>query len=403
MAEIRRLILLNQMAGPLFRELAEGLAPLLADGCLLLTGHPDTLARRGSVDARLRIVPAPAYDRGSLARRLVSWLKYLLASTRTILGAGRHDVFLIVSNPPILGGWFWLLNLLRRRPYAVLVYDIHPDVLITMGLLGESNPVVDLWRWFNNRLYRNAAIVITLGPHMAQRLARQYSRLPAAPAWVPPWADVHNIRPLPERENPLAAEFNPEGKRVVLYSGNMGVSHDIDSILEAARLLADHEDILFLFIGAGEKWQTARDFRDRHGLTNIAVHAFQPEERLPYTMSLASVSLVALDAGAEDLMIPSKVFYYLAAGAAVIGICSGRNELQEVIDGSGGGLCVPPGEPRALAEALTALLVDEARLNGYRESARRAACDLYSREAGVRRFTKLLVRAGLFPADREAV
>ena len=77
-------------------------------------------------------------------------------------------------------------------------------------------------------------------------------------------------------------------------------------MLQAARSLAHREDILFLFIGAGECWQDAVDFKAVHSLTNIEVYPFQPNE-FTYTMALA-FSLVALDDGAEELMVPSKVF-----------------------------------------------------------------------------------------------
>ena len=55
MSDIKRLILLNQMAGPLFRELAEGLSDAYDEGCFLLTGHPDTLSLRNKVNQKLYI------------------------------------------------------------------------------------------------------------------------------------------------------------------------------------------------------------------------------------------------------------------------------------------------------------------------------------------------------------
>ena len=43
------------MAGPLFRELAEGLSDAYDEGCFLLTGHPDTLSLRNKVNQKLYI------------------------------------------------------------------------------------------------------------------------------------------------------------------------------------------------------------------------------------------------------------------------------------------------------------------------------------------------------------
>ena len=378
------------MAGPLFRELAEGLTPHYVNGVLLLTGHQDTLAMQGKLIDGLVIKKAPSYDRRSMIKRMFSWVKYLVVASFTILTAKKTDGFLITSNPPILGGWFWLLNYLRNRPYAILVYDIHPDVLVMMGVVTENNPVVKVWNWMNRKIYQDAAAVITLGNHMASRLSRQYATKNKLPYVIPPWVDIEKIKPIPFDENPLVKSFNPDGKRVILYSGNMGISHDIDSMLEAAKILQYREDLLFLFIGAGDKWQNAVDFSNDHNLANIKVYPFQPEELLPMTMALATISLVALDVGAEELMVPSKLFHYLSVGSAVVGICQGENELRDILDKNKCGYCVQPKNHVVLANTIVELIDDVEQLNKFRINARHAAVDLYSRERGIVEFTSVL-------------
>ena len=392
---VRRLVLLNQMAGPLFRELAEGLAPHYPEGAVLLTGHPDTLSMQDQVGDKLLIKEAPGYDRRSLFRRLYSWGKYLLASTRSILGGSGSDSFLIVSNPPLLGGWFWLLNHLRRRPYAVLVYDIHPDVLVMMGMLNKGSAIVKGWHWINRKVYRDAEVVITLGEWMATRLIQQAKSAGFSPVVIPPWADTNRMVPLSSSENPLSERFNREGKQIVLYSGNMGISHDIDSMLESARLLRNRDDLLFLFIGSGQKWDEVKRFKQEQQLENIDIYPFQPEALLPMTMALATISLVALDKGAEGLMVPSKLFYYLAAGSAVIGVCRADNELRDVISDHDCGVCVEPGAPDRLAIAIESMLDHPEQLEQYRKNARRIAVEQYSQEVGVNRFISTLQQVGM--------
>jgi len=262
----------------------------------------------------------------------------------------------------------------------VLVYDIYPDILVMMGVITENNPIVKVWHWMNRKVYRDAVAVITLGRHMAARLTRNY---PFGKKWlyvIPPWVDVEQIKPMSYGENPLLKSFNPDGKKVILYSGNMGLSHDIDSMLEAAKLLRGRKDLLFLFIGGGEKWQDAVDFQKDNDLTNLQVLPFQPEERLPYTMSLADIALVALDDGAEGLMIPSKMFYYMAAGAAVIGICKGENDVSEIIRHSRCGVIIDPKNPKKMAEVIGDLAHNTEVLNRFKMCARKSAKESYSRE-----------------------
>ena len=400
MVKIKRLVMLNQMAGPLFRELAEGLAPLFEDGCLLQTGHPDTLALKTQLPEKIDLIISPAYDRSTKLKRIISWIKYLIFISRMILCSKKTDGFLLTTNPPILCAWFWLLSRFRHQPYIVLVYDIHPDVFVMMGIFSINNPVVKMWHWMNNKVYRDAKAVATLGKHMASKLSRQYD-IDLDKLYVThPWVDTEVIKPIAYKKNPLVKEFSPETKHIVLYSGNMGISHDIGSILEVAKRLNNRDDILFLFVGGGEKWQDAIDFKNRHNLDNVKVYPYQSESQLPYSMALSSISIVTLDKGAEKLMVPSKVFYYMAAGSAVIGICQGENELLDVIEGNECGLCVQPNNPTILAKTIEDLIKDKVILGQYRMNARQAAVDLYSRKRAVEKFISILKKVELISNEK---
>jgi glycosyltransferase involved in cell wall biosynthesis len=400
MSGIRRLILLNQATGPLFRQLAEGLSSRYPDGGLLVTGGARDGARIEALAPKLQVRAAPPYDRRSRLHRLLSWLRYVLRATRHVLLSREGDAVLFVSNPPLLGPWVWLLRHLRRVPYAVLVYDIHPDVLVRLGVLNDQGWPARIWRALNRRVYRRARAVVTIGNRMAAVLQRQVGADGPKVAVVPPWVDVGAIRPLPREQNPYADSYTPSGPVVVLYSGNMGASHDIDSILEATRQLRDEPGIFFLLIGEGEKHAEAVAFTERHQLTRVRVFPFQPEDRLPFTLPLGDLALVSLDEGMEDLMVPSKAFSYLAAGSALIAIANEPSELSDVLEQGAVGVRVGPRQPHKLAEVIRTLAADSERLTAMRAEARRLAVNRYSREAGVDAFAQVLDGAGLGPAPK---
>ncbi len=380
------------MAGPLFCELAEGLSNEFADGVVLHTGHPDAKSINNNASGNIQFITAPEYNRKSRLTRFLSWAWYLISTTKLILFAKKSDGFLLSSNPPILGIWFWLLNFFKNNPYMVLVYDIHPDVLIEMGVVQQSDIVVKIWNWLNKKVYRDAKSIVTLGKYMANRLSVSNNLSFSKINIIPPWVDTDFIKLLAYKNNPLAKKFNPKGKYVVLYSGNMGISHDIDSMLRAAKQLRDRDDILFLFIGGGDKYQAAVDYQNSHQLDNIAIYSYQEESDLPYTMTLASISLVALGDGAQELMIPSKVFYYMAAGSAIIGICSGKNELKDIIRICDCGICTDPGNSDKLASTIEKVLGNNALLDKYQHNARLGAEERYSKKIGVRYFIELMIK-----------
>jgi len=382
MPKATKILFLNQMAGPLFRELAEDLALEMPGNSTLLTGHPDTLAI-GSATSKLIISKAPAYNRRSKLFRVLSWINYSLFAFWKMLKTDSNTVIFIVSNPPFLGFFVLLVNLVKRTRYVVLVYDIHPDILISFGVLSKNSFVAKLWKSMNRRVWSRSIAVYTIGSIMAKNLTKQFNVERTKLDYVgviPPWADTNKIKPIDKNDNPLSSELGQESKITILYSGNMGISHDIDSILQAAKILKNEKNIAFLLIGEGEKWQDAVDFQKDNDLSNLQVLPFQPEERLPYTMALADIALVALDEGAEGLMIPSKMFYYMAVGAAVVGICKGRSDMSEIVQNSRCGVIVEPKNPIKLAEVIRDLANNIEVLNGFKGRARTSAKESYSRE-----------------------
>ena len=370
---IQQFHLFNQMAGPLFRELAVAISEAAPSGATLYTGHPDTLAF-GPNMSRLRIEKMPVYNRASKWSRVLSWLNYTLRAFFIMARMPKDSAALIVSNPPILGPAAWLCRVLFRRKYFVLIYDLHPDVAVGMNVLSERNPLTSLWRWANRRVWNRAEGVITIGARMAARLAEQFTpanttvgRVEVVPIWV----DTQVLKPLPRAANRFAGELQIGERTVVLYSGNMGHSHDIDSILAAAKRLSKRQDIVFVLIGEGAKWQAAVDFSQNENLDNLMVLPFQPEAILPYSLAMADIALVSLDAGAEGMMIPSKTYYYMAAGAAVLAISQGQSELTDTLKRADCGGRVAPGQPKALANKIEAMADDSERLTTQKDNARR--------------------------------
>jgi glycosyltransferase involved in cell wall biosynthesis len=397
---INHLIMLNQMAGPLFRELAEDLAPLYEKGCVLVTGHPDTLATQDDKDSKFVVKPAPGYNRESKFQRVRSWLHYILVVSRSIILASAGDSILLVSNPPILGGWVWLLTRFNKIPYAVLVYDIHPEVLVRLGVLGKDSFVVKLWHVMNRLVYKNAELVVTIGKRMAHVLNMQLPVGTPDVVTVTPWVDVNNIKPMARKKNPYAHNFiNISDEFIILYSGNLGASHDIDSMLMAALTLRDSGNIKFLFIGEGNKYKDIEKFIQQHRLTNIALYPFQPESMIKYSLPLADVSLVSLDQGMEDLMVPSKTFYYLAAGSAIIAIANENSELSDLLEQRDCGLLVPPGQPDILAENLKSLASSPKRIALMKSNARQLAEEKYSRQLCISEFAKFLRQSDLLKSE----
>ena len=394
MKKISRILFLNQMAGPLFRELAIDLSEICLEDSILYTGHPDTLKKALNDNHKLKITSAASYNTKSNLSRLWSWSVYSFFAWLKVILAPRGTLIFLVSNPPLLAPLVYITCKIKKLPYIVLIYDMHPDTLVNFGVLSNGSNLVRIWRYLNRLVWENSAAVFTIGNVMADKLSTQFNYKKTQLGYigvVPAWADTDKIKPIKKTKNPLAQEYRQENCTTILYSGNMGKSHDITSILGAAKLLRANNKIKFLFFGAGDEWLPAFEFVSNENLENVQILPFQPESKLPYTMALGDISIVSLDKGAEGLMVPSKMYYYMAAGSAIIGICEGKNDVQDTIKLADCGKVVSPESEHALAKTILHLSSDLKELERLKVNARNASTSFFSRKSCTEKFRAFIL------------
>jgi len=374
-----KIIFLNQAAGPLFRELAEDLAKVWPQS-ILLTGNPDTICC--DVDSLLHIEPAPEYNRSSYFSRFVSWVKYFFKALWFVWKQSKDSTLFIVSNPPFLGLVGLFFKYVRRQRYVVLVYDIYPDMLIGLGRL-KRGVISGCWDYFNRLVYENAAQVITIAHDMSILLEKKFdvSKNDAKKiVQIPPWADIEIIKPVEKTKNWFVKKHNLLGKTTLLYSGNMGHSHDIETILEAAKKLRKETGIHFLFIGEGAKWAFVKKTIEEFQLKNITLLPFQPEEVLPLSMTSGDIGIVTYEDGTQGCMSPSKAYYYMAAGLSVLVISKYETDLTKLVKEKGCGVWVKNGDVEGMAIAVKELSEKSDLLAEYKKAARKTAEQFYSRK-----------------------
>lgn len=389
------LLILNQMAGPITWELAEDLSKQFGP-VALLTGHPDTLARgstaRPGDSAGVYLYAATSYQRGSFPRRAWSWLRYLVQAFVWLWRRPRQTPVLLFSNPPMLCWLGWLMSVVRRQRYAVMVHDIYPDVLIRLAGFSEDGALVRVWRWLNRRAYERAEIVMTLGEDMAATLNSQFNAAKTkagALEVVYPWVDTARIRPVAKADNWFARQHGQVDKLTVLYAGNMGLGHDIETMVEAAHELQDLPAVHFIFAGSGPKWSVVQTMLQERAMSNVTLLGWQSEEALPSMLATAEMALVSLEDELQGLAVPSKSIFALAAGSALLVVASGANELAHWTRQFGCGEVVAPrtGE---LAQVIRQLAAQPAVLSVMRQRARQAAETEFARNSNTLRVATLL-------------
>lgn len=379
------LLILNQMAGPMTWELVEDLGKEFGR-VALLTGHPDTLAKGDTLEVKQ--YRAPSYNRGSMPFRSFSWVAYVLRAFLWLWRRPADVPVLLFSNPPILCWMGWLLKKLRGQRYAVMVHDIYPDVLVRVAGYSERQPLIRVWRYLNRHAYENAEVVMTLGEDMATNLEKQFDqvRTPAGKVEIVyPWVDTEKIKPIPKAENWFAKKYGQVDKLTVMYSGNLGLGHDIETMLAAVKALQNEPQIHFMFIGAGPKWNLVAETIEQEQLANATLLPWQPEETLPYSLACADVFLVSLEPGMQGLAVPSKAIYAMGAGASLLVFASGRNDLANWIEQLQLGEVVE-ADAQQVAGRLRALLRDGPYFDRMEDQVRGVAERVFSRRVNAAKF-----------------
>jgi colanic acid biosynthesis glycosyl transferase WcaI len=349
--------------GQLLTELAEDLALQHGMQVTVITGPPlaSGSGRLPRQEVRNGVTVIRAHGTSlsprRFAARALNYVTYFGAALLAALRLPRQDVVVALTDPPIIG----LAALAARRRGAFVFYcqDIFPEVATL--LTDFRSPAVDRFLERVNRLLvRKADAVVALGDTMATRLVEGKGADRARLRIIHNWADTTAIAPAPQR-NTFSEAQQLAGKFVVLHAGNMGQSQNLDTVIDAADLLRDRSDIVFVFIGDGTGRAALEHSVATRQLPNVRFFPYQPREQLRWTYATASLFIVSLKPGLAGYIVPSKLYGILAAGRPYVAAVEDDSEVAQITDRYACGVRVTPGDARQLADAVLALETDTPR------------------------------------------
>jgi glycosyltransferase involved in cell wall biosynthesis len=345
----KRIILINQATGPLFIDMANEYVKKYID-VTLITGK--VMPTYAELDPKINVVFKKKYNNLKNSSRVYTWLVFFFQSLFYILFRRKIDKVLFVSNPPMLPFIGVFLSSIKKFKYDVLVYDIYPDALLNFGYVTEKSIIYRFWERMNEKTYKYANRIFTISEFMKKVISRRAKEKEIEVVY--PWVDTSFIVPKNKSENWFIEKHNLLDKKVVLYSGNMGITHDLMVVLQAAKVLLEKKDerFQFLFIGDGVQLKDLMSFKKDNLLENVSFLPYQDADVLPFSFTSADFGIVSLGTGAEGLSVPSKMFYLLAAGCSVISISDKGSEIEYLVNKNDLGISIEPGKVNDLVNFL---------------------------------------------------
>jgi glycosyltransferase involved in cell wall biosynthesis len=319
--------------------------------------------------------------------RTVGFISFMFSSFFTALRQPRIDLCWGTSPPLMQVATTWLVARLRRAAFIFEVRDLWPAFAIQLGVL--KNPIlVRLSLAMETFLYQHADRLVVNSPgfisHLVSRGARK-EKITLIQNGVDPNMFDPNLDGEPfRRQNGLVGKF------VALYAGAHGLSNDLDILLQAADHLREDPRIVFVLVGDGKEKPA------------LALRA--SELRLPNILFLPPVAkhamrevLAGCDCGIAILKpiplysttYPNKVFDYMAAGRPLALAIDGV--IRIVVEKAKAGICVPPGDPIALANAVLALSRDPDAARAMGRNGRRCIVEQFNREESAREMESVMV------------
>ena len=291
--------------------------------------------------------------KGSVPRRLLDYGTFYGAAAARALAGQRFDVVVAMSTPPLVATVGAMLRRVRGTRFVYWLQDVYPELAIEFGVLRARSPAARVLDAISRSTLRSADAVVVLGEAMADRV-RAKGVEPSRVHVVPNWADEKALHPVSREANEFRRTHGLDGKRVVLYSGNMGRAHDLTTLLGAARLLRDAADLVFLFVGDGAKRGEVETAARE--LPSVRLLPYQPREGLSESLSAGDVHVVTQAPFTVGLIEPSKLYGVMAVGRPVLFIGPPGTEAARTVEREGIGEVVAAGNPEAAAAALRRLL-----------------------------------------------
>lgn len=315
---------------------------------------------------KIHRVWATHFPKLSLFGRIINQLTYSISTILFLITRSHNRPILVLTNPPFLSFACLVARLFRPKlRFALLVFDVYPDTAIHLGLLAKDGWPAKLWEKLNILSFRAAKKVIVIGRCMKDVILAKGQRvgldLTSKIELIHIWADDQMIRNAAPNLPSVFRGRNLEDKFIVLYSGNMGRFHDLETILGAAEKLKDHPSIRFAFIGEGAKKEKVIEAIDRNNLKNCIVDTYVPKEELGGLLRSAHVGLATLMPGQEGLSVPSKTLGLMAAGLPVIAVMSPSSEIALLAEEAGFGVVVAPGDVDKMVQTLEGLVAKPER------------------------------------------
>lgn len=293
----------------------------------------------------------------TLLSRFVENLSFGLFAGGALVRGRRPDAIYVNTWPIFATGIVSLIAGARSVPLVLSVQDVYPESLIVLNKLSSGSVLARLLRWFDACIAHSAAAVVTISEGVEEIYLRDRGI---------PQECVHRIANWREMEDLPANEAIERWRNMFgtgpdaflfVFAGNVAAACGVEDVISTVSGLDDELPVMFVVAGSGGALERCRGVVARYQTAKVKfIGPFQANETLPI-LSAGDVLILPTQGDQSLVSMPSKLVSYLMSGRPVLAIARHESDLARVVNGSGCGWVVEPGDSDALARQLRAITV----------------------------------------------
>lgn len=301
----------------------------------------------------------------------------------------RYNVIFTASTPPIMGATCALIKRHLGIPFVYNLQDIFPDSLFNNGLANKDGLLWKIGRVIENFTYRHADKIIVISEDFKKNIIAKgvpENKIVVVYNWV----DQNAVKEVPREENKLFEKYGLDRtKFYVTYNGNIGLSQNMDMLLECAKALEANDDIHFVLVGNGAYLDEVKRIVAEKKLMNVHLLPFQPYEDISHVFSLGDASLVISKPGTGAASVPSKTWSIMSASRPVLANFD-ENELKGILENNNCGIFTKAGDKEAFKRSILVLYNDREMAMEMGKNGRQFVMDNLTREVGTQKYVDVI-------------
>jgi len=380
--------------GQLLTELCEGLTDHF--NVTALVGSPSYSANAKNspqnADRESKVNVTRVFNtkfvRSNLVGRLLNYVSFMIFATLKGVFLEKHDLVLVMSDPPTVNFIGYIIKKVKGSKLVQICQDVYPEVAQILGK--ADNPLMIKAFSSMNRIAQSSSDgLIAISSGMKQRLI-QKKLIKEKITVIENWIDTNLVTP-ESKTNQFSRSKNISDKFVVMHSGNIGLSQELDVFIDTAELLKDEKSIAFVIIGDGALKKQLVERSTNKNLKNLVFLPYADKKELKYSLSAADVHFISLKKGLKGLIIPSKIYGIMAVAKPVITCMEEGDDILKLVEDHNFGYKAER-DPKSVAKGVLYFYNNQHLIQEYGQRARRSVSKSNSKDIIIGLYKDYLIK-----------